>query len=406
VKKRMSHSQNQSDYNSFQSGSEAAAERERRRRRVGAIVIAREGHADFQSSIGLSQSKPRQPRFSEPAPKVATPSGGGILRKVGPSTENLRTPSSNHRASILKDQDAYNADDYNREVEERFDLDRQVKPQRITSKLAHEPASQLVKRVQDAMPVASSPRFAIPASLLLLLLLSLVGNYKSTSASLGYCDPTEHTNDLILNRQSKLDNAYACVSRRAELELDNHEAAKAIVCDVKSLPLVPFAPRPESCTPCPAHAACDDGLLIACEPEYILSQHPLAFLGPIVDGLPGVGPKAFPPTCRPDTARKRMVGGLAMEMEKDLAKGRGHIECAGVGKESAKKSDGAKYGVTEQTLKERFAVRRDVSYVLLERGNQADHQPKFSREQFDELFDAALNDLVEHEDVIESIDVE
>jgi hypothetical protein len=38
--------------------------------------------------------------------------------------------------------------------------------------------------------------------------------------------------------------------------------------------------------------------------------------------------------------------------------------------------------------------------------DQADEQPKFSREQFDELFDAALNDLVEHEDVIESIDVE
>ena len=57
-----------------------------------------------------------------------------------------------------------------------------------------------------------------------------------------------------------------------------------------------------------------------------------------------------------------MIGGLAMEMEKDLAKGRGNIVCAGVGKDSAKKSDGAKYGVTEQTLKERFAVRRDVSF--------------------------------------------
>jgi hypothetical protein len=321
------------------------------------------GFADIQSSIGLSQSKPRQPRFSEPAPKVGTPSGGGILRKVGPSTENLRTPSSEHRASILKDREGYNADDYNREVEERFDLDRHAQHQRITSKLAHEPASQLVKRVHDALPVAATPRFAIPASLLLLLLLSLVGNYKSNSASLGYCDPTEHTNDLILNRQSKLDNAYACVSRRAELELDNPEAAKTIVCDVKSLPMIPFVPRPISCTPCPAHATCDDGALLSCEPEYILSHHPLAFLGPIVDGLPGVGPKAFPPTCRPDTARKRMIGGLAMEMEKDLAKGRGNIVCAGVGKDSAKKSDGAKYGVTEQTLKERFAVRRDVSIL-------------------------------------------
>ena len=33
-------------------------------------------------------------------------------------------------------------------------------------------------------------------------------------------------------------------------------------------------------------------------------------------------------------------------------------------------------------------------------------QPKFSNEQFEEIFDAALADLVEHDDVIESIDAE
>jgi len=66
-----------------------------------------------------------------------------------------------------------------------------------------------------------------------------------------------------------------------------------------------------------------------------------------------------------------MIGGLAMEMEKDLAKGRGHIECAGVSKGSEKKSDGAKYGVTELTLKERFAARRDVSFTVCEIGQHS-----------------------------------
>lgn len=32
-------------------------------------------------------------------------------------------------------------------------------------------------------------------------------------------------------------------------------------------------------------------------------------------------------------------------------------------------------------------------------------KPKFSKEHFDEIFEAALRDLVEHEDVFESIDV-
>jgi hypothetical protein len=244
-------------------------------------------------------------------------------------------------------------------VEERFALERQVKPQRVNYELAQETDSQaLVRRAQE---VTKSPKFAIPTSLLLLLLLSLVFNHKLNSTPLGYCDPSESTNDLIFNQQLRLDNARVCVARKADLHLDNPEAAKHITCDIKAIPIIPFVPRPKSCTPCPAHAVCEDGALIACQPEYIMSHHPLAFLGPVVDGLPGVGPVAFPPTCRPDTARKRMVGGLAMEMEKELAKGRGNIICAGLGRDNAKKSDGAKYGVTELTLKERFAARRDVS---------------------------------------------
>jgi hypothetical protein len=48
-------------------------------------------------------------------------------------------------------------------------------------------------------------------------------------------------------------------------------------------------------------------------------------------------------------------------MEKELAKGRGHIVCAGMGHGDIKKGDGARFGVTEDTLRERFAARRDVS---------------------------------------------
>lgn len=50
-----------------------------------------------------------------------------------------------------------------------------------------------------------------------------------------------------------------------------------------------------------------------------------------------------------------------MEMERELARGRGEIICNGVVSKDVKKGDGVKYGVTEQTLLERFAARRDVS---------------------------------------------
>nr|XP_018265885.1 uncharacterized protein I303_02261 [Kwoniella dejecticola CBS 10117]OBR88043.1 hypothetical protein I303_02261 [Kwoniella dejecticola CBS 10117] len=368
-----------SDFNPFQSGSEAAAAAERRRRR--------------KSSMGLESSgKPAQPRFSEPAPSTSAPTTPG-LRKLGPSREYLRTPPSDVKAAMKRELDA--AVEYNQAVEEKLnqittrDSDE---PTRVTveSHLVPVETNSLVRRVESQIAQVPAPRTTIPLSILFLLLLSLLANFKNQSSSLGYCDSASTTNDLILERDSAYQDAQACIARKASLELDDHEAAKAIQCDVSDLPLIPFLPRPTACAPCPPHAECTEGEIMSCIPEYILSPHPLSFLGPVVDGLPGLSPRVFPPSCKPDTAKKRMIGGLVMEMERELSKGRGLLVCNGLGKEDGKKGEGERYGVEENSLRERFAARRD---------------PKFSREQFDEIFESALKDLVEHEDVIESIDI-
>ncbi|OCF42073.1 hypothetical protein I317_04044 [Kwoniella heveanensis CBS 569] len=364
-----------SDFNPFQSGSEAAADRERRRRK---------------SSMGLGTIKPpAKPRLSEPGPSVATP----ILRRVGPSRENLKTPPSEAKAALRRELDA--AVEYNHAVEDKLNqisYRDAEEPAQVTVSTHLQPveSESLVKRAENQIASVPAVRAAIPLSALFLLLLSLLANFKSQSSALGYCDATSSTNDLILSRQSALDDARACIARKAQLELDDHQAANAVHCDVSALPLLPFVPRPTGCTPCPPHAECVDGEIVACAPEYLLTPHPLSALSPLADGLPGVGPRAFPPSCRPDTAKKRMIGGLAKELEKELAKGRGLVVCAGLGKDDGKKGEGERFGVDELSLRERFAARRD---------------PKFSREQFDEIFESALKDLVEHEDVIESIDI-
>ncbi|WRT65160.1 uncharacterized protein IL334_002103 [Kwoniella shivajii] len=369
-----------SDFNPFQSGSEEAAERERRRRR--------------KSSLGFgSVKKPSQPRFSEPAPQHDTPSTPG-LRRVGPSRENLRTPPSDVKAAMKRELDA--AVEYNNAVEDKLNqitVRDAEEPTEITieSHVVPVQTNSLVRRVESQIASVPAARATIPLSALFLLLLSLVMNFKSQSSSIGFCDSASNTNDLILTRQSAFDNVKACIARKASLELDHHEAAKQIQCDVSALPLIPFLPRPTECTPCPLHAECADGEIATCIPEYLLTPHPLSFLGPVLDGLPGMGPKALPPSCRPDTAKKRMIGGLAKELERELSKGRGLIICAGLGKDDGRKGEGERYGVEESALRDRFAARRD---------------PKFSKEQFDEIFESALKDLVEHEDVIESIDLQ
>ncbi|RSH90178.1 inner nuclear membrane protein enriched at telomere/subtelomere region [Saitozyma podzolica] len=368
-----------SDFNPFQSGSEDAAERERRRRK---------------SSIGVTKSKPKQPRLSEPVPtsssgSAATPS---ILRRVGPSRENLRSPPQNVRDEMQR---LSAAEEYNRAVQEKLtqisSRDVEEEPEISTvSKIMPTTSTSLFKPVREQVPSAPARRI-VPLSALFLLLLAFVGNWKSQSSQIGYCDAGASTNDIILVRESAISEAHACIDRRARLNSEHPGSGNDIICDASVLPLVPVLPRPVECTPCPPHAVCADGELLACAPEYLLSPHPLAFLSPIADGLPGLGPRAFPPACKPDTAKKRLIGNLATQMERELARGRGLIVCAGQGKEDGRKGEGQRYGLDEAVLRERFAAMRD---------------PKFSREQFDEIFEAALKDLLDHEDVIESIDVE
>jgi len=378
-----------SDFNPFQSGSEDVADRERRRRKVGFVHLSLP-HTDDKSSIGLSSQKPSQPRFSGPAslyhpssPPAASPqaevhrsTSGSNLRRVGPSRENLKSPPKDVRDKLLAEREELEdetsaAQQYNNDITAKLNeissLDRIDTQITVHQEPGPTHGNQLVARtrpVADALaPVTSRAATTIPLGALFLLLLSLIANYKNESASIGFCDSAANTNDIILARQSALDNANACIDRRTALYLasDDAGAAKDIHCDVSALPLVPFLPRPTACSPCPQHAVCQDGFIVACEPEYILNQHPLTVLSTALDGLPGMGPRAFPPSCRPDTARKRLIGGLAKSMENDLAKGRGIVVCAGLGKEDGRMGQGQRFGMEEKTLKEVYASKRDVS---------------------------------------------
>ena len=232
----------------------------------------------------------------------------------------------------------------------------------VSSHVTPRGTSHKLRRSSKTFPqAATSPRTAVPLSALFLLLLSFLASWKSQSQSIGYCDSGSKTNDVIVSRQAAIEAANACIARRTAQALDDPSSRPHIECDVSGLPLVPFLPRPTACAPCPQHAICEDGQILSCEPEYILSPNLLSIVSPALDGLPGLGPRAFPPSCKPDTARKRMIGGLAKQMEKDLAKGRGYVVCAGMGAEDGFKGQGERFGAEESTLRARYLSRKDVS---------------------------------------------
>ena len=311
----------------------------------------------------MQRSKPNQPHLPE-ADSSAPRSGG--LRRLGPSQEDLKTPPKAVKEALKGDTRRTATEEYNRSNHQKLNhrsAARDEEPQIAVATHHTPPSAPLVKRVPNHLPETLAPRSVIPISALFLLLLSFLANFKNNSASLGYCDSGNNVNDIVLKRQSALDNANTCIAHRTQLDLDHPGSGKAVECDVSALPLIPFLPTPTHCAICPPHAVCEDGKVLACEPEYLFSAHPLSVLSPVVDGLPGIGPRPFPPSCSPDTVKKRMIGGLAKEMERDLARGRGLVVCAGMGKEDGRKGLGERFGMEEHTLNEQFSARRDVSIV-------------------------------------------
>ncbi|KGB75094.2 hypothetical protein CNBG_0932 [Cryptococcus deuterogattii R265] len=374
-----------SDFNPFQSGSEDAAERERRRRK---------------SSIGFGSSnkfKVAKPRSSEPAPAhVTTPPG--ILRRVGPSRDNIRTPLSDGKRATQSGSDLDAAVAYNQEVQEKLNQISAIRPhdERDETKItihssisSFHPPKSLVKRVNDQINQSvPAPQATLPLSILFLLLLTFISNFQNQSSSIGFCDTGSNTNEITLHRQASRSEAEMCLLDKAKLDMVDKDAATKVICDTTNLPLIPFLPVPASCTACPPHAQCLHGEIVSCAPEYKLVAHPLSFLAPLANGFPGIGPRPFPPACKPDTAKRRMIGTLAKAVEKSLAQHRGDIVCQTL---SLDQGEVERYGVDEEALRERFSGQKNS---------------KLGREAFDELFSAAIKDLVEHEDLVVFIDVE
>lgn len=282
--------------------------------------------------------------------------------------------------------DVDDAVEHNRVVEEKFgQVNKDSDEPSIVVKSQTRPSKAIVRRRPDTRVVTPSN---VSFSVLSLLLLSLFANWKAMSSANGFCDTGLTTNGVIEGREGPILAAQSCIARRTQFQIDHPDTPPPFDCDMSALPLVPFLPRPTTCTPCPHNAICSDGEVKACAPEYILTPRLLSPLGALVDGWPSMPSRTFPPYCRPDTTRMRQIGQLAHQLEQQLARGRGQIECAGIGGD-ASKGVGERYGTSEESLRESLAERRNKV---------------ITRELFDEIFDAALKDLTEHGDIIESID--
>ena len=263
-------------------------------------------------------------------------------------------------------------------------------------------------RRRGAPPLPESK--PMPLIMRLLLALAILGtsaallSYKLESASIGYCDTGARTNPALEELRAKRNAVEECnkenrtflylpsLSRHIPgVHTDVTGGAEEALCP--PLPLSPF-PHPDTCTPCPEHATCTQDV-ITCDTGYLLRSYPLlSFLPPppqpresstlvplkissasdvvwkvisvTLDGLPGLGPVAFPPRCVEDPKRKRNIGALGRAVEAILGQERGKRLCAGgeVSKivPNADGGEARRWGIEMEKLKE--ALRRKTSVCV------------------------------------------
>lgn len=120
------------------------------------------------------------------------------------------------------------------------------------------------------------------------------------------------------------------------------------------------------CEPCPAHAYCYEDFTARCEPDFILKPHPLS--------LGGIIP--LPPTCEPDGEKARRVKAVAEKAIEELRDRKAKWECGELKDEAGEQP--ASPAMDEPDLKEAISEKRSK---------------KMSKQEFDELWIAALGEI-------------
>ncbi|KAF8654062.1 hypothetical protein AX16_003596 [Volvariella volvacea WC 439] len=247
---------------------------------------------------------------------------------------------------------------------------------------------------------------------ILFILFTLISartlyNYKTESASIGFCERERDSNEVLDSLRAHRAAVEACNrENRTLLYPPSPDASSSTPCPLPSL-LPPFM-HPNECTPCPDHATCQPHAVV-CDNGYILRPHPFLFFLPspafpapptiaasspsdlvwrllsaVGDGVPGIGSIALPPRCIADPKRKRNIGVLGKAIEAMLGQERGRRVCAGgeyleLNMNDKDGGEARKWGVEVENLRD--VMRQKTSPNLLT--------------TFDDTFNEALQQLIQ-----------
>ncbi|GAA6013190.1 hypothetical protein JCM11491_005210 [Sporobolomyces phaffii] len=193
--------------------------------------------------------------------------------------------------------------------------------------------------------------------------------WREEKLAVGFCDTNSPSNALVSQRSTSL--AVPALPSSLCTTLD-------------ALNLRP------TCTPCPAHGFCQDAKFVGCSIDYVPKASPLR--------LGGLLP--VPPRCVPDTEKLMVVALQASKASRLLRRRRGEVVCGGLKrlrkKQISAPHSGAGIGDRDAFV---YGLQADNVLTALMRENEASKSP-FSEEVLEELNRLALNDLVNHGEVL------
>ncbi|KZO95171.1 hypothetical protein CALVIDRAFT_564954 [Calocera viscosa TUFC12733] len=224
------------------------------------------------------------------------------------------------------------------------------------------------------------PATAVPLMVLFLVLIILMQAARS-SARLGFCDRGSSTNAVLDARLDQLKAGEDCLNQGKM--------------DCPPIPLFPPSMQALTCTPCPESATCSIHSL-TCDAPLIIKRHPLSPLNPILNGFPGLGSVAFPPTCVEDESRKKLLTNAGRWIIERLQRYRGEQVC--YGRESRSPIDHSIDGIA--AWKWAGVKKSDIRRMM----GETREGKSLGEEKLDEVFAGAMLELEDKKYVLSARD--
>lgn len=342
--------------------------------------------ADLQRSPPQSKFEPELPPMISRTPRISAPSETVRFSPIEHRSRPTPQLISKVDARGLEFDDATDVVDGQTPDESQSDSFGEPDSLEVAVSNRIAGGDQLVRR-RPAPPLQRSrSRFVTLLYLIVMVAGSyFVKQYKDESSAIGYCDTGSNTNQALRDIEAQREAVQVCNKDNKTIAyLPSVLSDTGLFEDGIPCPFPPFVPalHPSTCAPCPEFATCTQHSVV-CNPSYVWRPHPLLgvlspfgtatplvestwnLIGNVTNGLPGLGPVAFPPRCSEDPKRKRNIGALGKAIEALLGQERGRRVCIGErqGREIVNDSEGGeamKWGleieILRHTMKRKTAV--------------------------------------------------